>query len=83
MTRILYFAYLRERIGRPEETLDLPTEVGTVRDLVAHLRGRGEPYASALSGDHVRFAVDQTHARPDDPVRGAAEVAIFPPMSGG
>ncbi|KMO23028.1 molybdopterin converting factor subunit 1 [Methylobacterium indicum] len=82
--KVVYFAWVRERIGRPEETLDLPAEVATVADLVAFLKGRGEEYAYAFETEGVvRAAVDRVHAKPETPLVGAAEVAFFPPMTGG
>jgi molybdopterin synthase sulfur carrier subunit len=81
---ILYFAWLRERIGRPSETVELPEGLVTVADLVAWLKGRGPEYAEAFArGDVVRAAIDQTHARPDAPIAGAREIAFFPPVTGG
>ncbi|KMO17893.1 molybdopterin converting factor subunit 1 [Methylobacterium platani] len=82
--KLVYFAWVRERIGRPEETLDLPPQVTTVADLVAWLKGRGEEYAYAFEADGVvRAAVDRVHAKPETPLAGAGEVAFFPPMTGG
>ena len=82
--KLVYFAWVRERIGRPEETLDPPPDVRTVADLVAWLRGRGEEYAYAFENDGVvRAAIDRVHAKPDTPIAGAKEIALFPPMTGG
>ena len=82
--RLLYFAWVRERIGVSEETVSLPPEVATVADLVAWLKARGEGYAEAFAdAGVVRAAVDHVHAKPDAPLAGAAEVAFFPPMTGG
>jgi molybdopterin synthase sulfur carrier subunit len=82
--RILYFAWVRERIGKAEETLDPPAEVVTVADLVRWLKGRGEEYDHALERPEViRVALDQMHARADTPIAGAREAALFPPMTGG
>lgn len=83
MARFLYFARVRERIGRGREELALPAGVTSVAALMAHLRQLGEPYASALAGEHLRVAVNQTYARPEDPVGDGDEIAIFPPVSGG
>lgn len=83
MARFLYFARVRERIGQGREELALPDHVTTVAGLLVHLRGLGEPYTSALAGDHLRVAVNQTYARPDDRVSNSDEIAIFPPVSGG
>ncbi len=82
--RLLYFAWVRERVGLSEETVILPEEVATVADLVAWLKGRGEGYAAAFANAGVvRAAVDRVHAKPETPLAGAGEVAFFPPMTGG
>jgi sulfur-carrier protein len=82
--KLLYFAWVRERIGRPEEVLEVPDEVGTVAELAAWLAGRGEEYAYAFENPGVvRAAIDRVHARPDAPLGAAREVAFFPPMTGG
>jgi molybdopterin synthase sulfur carrier subunit len=82
--RLRYFAWVRERIGRPEEDIDVPVEVATVRDLVAWLSGRGEEYAYAFDNPKViRAAIDKTHVRPEASIKGAREIAFFPPMTGG
>jgi sulfur-carrier protein len=82
--RLLYFAWLRERIGIPEESLDPPAHVITVADLIAHLSARGEEYAFAFEKPAViRAAIDQVHVKHDRPIAGAREIAFFPPMTGG
>jgi molybdopterin synthase sulfur carrier subunit len=82
--KIVYFAWVRERIGRAEESLDPPPEVATVGDLVSWLAGRGEEYAHAFENPGIiRAAIDRTHAKPDAPIAGAGEIAFFPPMTGG
>ena len=82
--RLIYFAWVRERIGRAEEELDPPPEVTTVRDLIAWLSNRGEGYAHAFEKPSiVRAALDKAHARHDAAIAGAKEVAFFPPMTGG
>lgn len=79
---IRYFAWLRERIGTASE--DIETEAATVAELVEELRARGEAHAFALSDmSSIRAAVDQTLVGLDAPIAGAAEVAFFPPMTGG
>ena len=81
---ILYFAGLRETLGTGRETLDLPPGVGTTAQLRAWLRERCAPWAEALAeGRAVRIAVDQAMARADTPLRPGAEVAFFPPVTGG
>jgi len=82
--RVLYFAWLRERIGLAEETLNLPQDVTTVADLLKWLHGRSSGHAAALANlNIVRVAVNQDYARPDAPVSDQDEVALFPPVTGG
>ena len=82
--KLLYFAWVRERVGKPEEEVELPAEVSTVADLVRWLKGRGEEYEYAFENEGVvRAAIDHMHARPEAPLAGAREVAFFPPMTGG
>ena len=82
--KVVYFAWVRERIGRAEEDIVLPTEVATVRDLLAWLRGRGDEYEAALRHpDVIRVAIDREHADHGERLEGAIEVALFPPMTGG
>jgi len=81
--RLVYFAWVRERVGKTEELLDAPEDVATVADLVRWLKTRGEEYEHAFETDAVRAAVDHAHAPPDAPIRGAREIAFFPPMTGG
>ena len=83
-TQILYFAVLRDRIGRAEERVVLPAEVGTVRALLAWLHAREPAFAVlAQEGRTVRVAVNQEFAGPDDPVAPGDEIALFPPVTGG
>jgi len=82
--KVLYFAWVRERIGKAEETLEPPAAVRTVGDLIAWLASRGEEYAHAFERPQViRAAIDQTHVRADTAIAGAREIALFPPMTGG
>jgi molybdopterin synthase sulfur carrier subunit len=79
---VRYFAWLRERVGEPSEAVE--TSAATVADLVEELRGRDEAHALAFADMRaVRVAVDQELASFDAPLAGAAEVAFFPPMTGG
>jgi sulfur-carrier protein len=83
-TKLIYFAWVRERIGKPEEKLALPANVHTVKDLIAFLRERGEGYEAALRlPDVIRVAIDQEHVGHDAAISGAREIALFPPMTGG
>ena len=82
--KLRYFAWVRERIGKPEEEIDPPVGVATVADLVDWLRGRGEEYAHAFENPKViRAAIDQAHVKADTAILGAREIAFFPPMTGG
>ena len=82
--KLLYFAWVRERIGLAEEEIDPPAGVATVGELVAWLTKRGEGYAYAFENPKViRAAIDRTHVKPDTAIAGAREVAFFPPMTGG
>ena len=82
--KLLYFAWVREKLGRQEEELTPPEEVRTVGELLAWLRGLDEAHAEALADDAVlRVAVDQQHADFDTPIAGAREIAFFPPVTGG
>ena len=79
---VLYFAWVRERIGVPREALE--TDAETVSDLVAELSAREERYAAAFADTAaLRVAIDQSLAAFDTPLSGAREVAFFPPMTGG
>ena len=82
--KLIYFAWVRERIGMPEENVELPDDIRTVADLLAWLRTRGEGYEEALRfPDVIRVAIDQEHVGHRESVVGAREVALFPPMTGG
>lgn len=82
--KVLYFAWVRERIGKTEELVAPPADVSTVADLIRWLTARGEGYAHAFEAPHViRAAIDQTHVKHDQPIAGAREIAFFPPMTGG
>ncbi len=79
-----YFASLREALGRDGEDLELPETVTTAGALRGHLRLRGEPWADALAETRtLRVAIDQAMASPDTPLHDGAEVAFFPPVTGG
>ena len=82
--KAVYFAWVRERVGKAEEELNPPPTVKTVKDLMAWLSGRGEGYAYAFEKPSiVRAALDRVHARHDAAIAGAKEIAFFPPMTGG
>lgn len=82
MMDVLYFAWVRERIGIPREQVE--TSAATVADLVAELRLREERYELAFSDlTTLRVAVDQKLTDFDAPLDGVREIAFFPPMTGG
>lgn len=82
--KLLYFAWVRERIGRTEEELELPSGIATVGELVDWLKERGPEYEHALAEPRaVRVALDRVHAGRDASIAGVREVALFPPMTGG
>jgi molybdopterin synthase sulfur carrier subunit len=84
MMRLLYFAWIRQRIGHAEEELAPPANVATVGALLDWLDARGGGYAKALENRKlVRVAVNQAYAQPGDPVRPGDEIALFPPVTGG
>jgi molybdopterin synthase sulfur carrier subunit len=79
---VLYFAWVRERIGLPRERIE--TGATTVAELVEELRGREERYEAAFADlSSLRVALDQELASFDAPLVGVREVAFFPPMTGG
>ncbi len=82
--KLRYFAWVRERIGKPDEDVDVPAEVLTITDLVTWLASRGEEYAYAFENPKViRAAIDRTHVKPQTAIGKASEIAFFPPMTGG
>ena len=81
---IRYFAWVREKTGRGEETLEIGPGIVTISDLVAWLRTRGPEYDAAFaSPGTVRAAIDMTHVKSDAEISGAREIAFFPPVTGG
>jgi molybdopterin synthase sulfur carrier subunit len=82
--KLVYFAWVRERVGKAEEEIVPPPSVKTVAELMHWLGGRGEEYAHAFANaKSIRAAIDKTHVRPDAAIAGAREIAFFPPMTGG
>lgn len=82
MIDVVYFAWVRERIGLPRERVE--TQAATVRDLVTELSAREERYAAAFADiSALRVALDQELSEFDAPLAGVREVAFFPPMTGG
>ena len=82
--KAVYFAWVRERVGKADEEIAPPDSVVTVGDLLAWLGQQGEEYEHAFGNAKViRVAIDQTHVKHDAPIAGAREIAFFPPMTGG
>lgn len=84
MLTIVYFAWVREAVGRDEEQVERPAPGTTVADIVTMLAARGGGHAEAL-GDatRLRAALDQRFVSMDTPIGDARELAIFPPVTGG
>jgi sulfur-carrier protein len=82
--KILYFAWVREKVGKAEETLDVPASVETAQQLMIWLKERGPEYAEAFArAEVIRVALDRTHVKPTASIAGAREIAFFPPVTGG
>jgi molybdopterin synthase sulfur carrier subunit len=82
--KLRYFAWVRERVGKAEEEVDVPAGVATVGELMVWLASRGEEYAHAFDNPRViRAAIDRTHVKPQTAIKGAREIAFFPPITGG
>lgn len=82
--KVRYFAWVRERVGKPDEDVEVPVGVGTVCELMTWLSSRGEEYAHAFANPKViRAALDRVHVKPQAPLGQAREIAFFPPMTGG
>ncbi|MGD0191818.1 MAG: molybdopterin converting factor subunit 1 [Rhizomicrobium sp.] len=82
--KLLYFAWVRQKIGRSEEDVTLPEDVHTICDLMVNLRGRGGGYAAAFDDpSRLRTARNQTHVQPDTQIADSDEIAFFPPVTGG
>ncbi|WP_315920332.1 molybdopterin converting factor subunit 1 [Mesorhizobium sp. SP-1A] len=82
--KLIYFAWVRERIGKSEEDVELPVGIETVADLLHWLKARGDGYEQALQHPQViRVAIDHEHVAHGERLAGAREIALFPPMTGG
>lgn len=82
--RILYFARVRQIVGRGEDRIELPASIRTVSELIDFLSQRDEGCAVAFADRRtLRAAVDKAHVQLDAPLLGAREVAFFPPVTGG
>ena len=83
MLKILYFASLRETLGRSTEDLDLPSNVSDVSGLLRLLQARGGVWTTLCGVKNLRYAVNQEMANLDAPLQAGDEVAFFPPVTGG
>ena len=84
MVTLVYFAWVREKVGRGREDLAIPSGIVTVADLIAHLKSRGQEYEAAFARPEVvRVAIDQVHAGMKTAIGPAREIAFFPPVTGG
>jgi sulfur-carrier protein len=82
--KLVYFAWVRERVGKAEEQLDPPAGIATIAELMSWLAERDDQHAYAFANAKViRAAIDHRHVRPEAAIAGASEIAFFPPMTGG
>ncbi|MEO1207005.1 MAG: molybdopterin converting factor subunit 1 [Pseudomonadota bacterium] len=82
--KLMYFAWVREKVGMSSEVATLPKTAKTVGDVMAWLKTRGPEFKAAFENDTViRAAIDQTHAQHDASITDAREIAFFPPVTGG
>ncbi len=82
--KLIYFAWVRERVGKTDEQVEVPEGVETITDLVRWLKTQGEEYEYAFENENVvRAAIDHVHVKPNARLMGAHEIAFFPPMTGG
>lgn len=82
--KLLYFAWVREKAGVDREDVELPDGTETIADVIRWLKTRGPEFESAFAkSDVIRAAIDQTHVKHTAAIAGAAEIAFFPPVTGG
>ncbi len=82
--KILYFAWLRERLNRGEQEVSPPPEIATIRDLIGWLRANDEAADLAMQRPEIiKAAIDARIVSHDAPIAGARTIALFPPMTGG
>jgi sulfur-carrier protein len=83
-TRLLYFAWVKEKTGLAAEEVDIPGHVTTVAELMSWLKTRGPEFGHAFArAEVIRAAIDQAHVRHDAAIGAAREIAFFPPVTGG
>ena len=84
MAKLLYFAWVRQKIGKAEEELALPEGISTIGELTEELAKRGPGYAAAFRNrDSIRCAINQEHRTFDTAIKDSDEIAFFPPVTGG
>jgi molybdopterin synthase sulfur carrier subunit len=82
--RLLYFAWVKEKVGHASEEVAIPENLATVAELITWLKSRGPEFANAFEREQViRAAIDQSHVRHDARIGHAREIAFFPPVTGG
>jgi sulfur-carrier protein len=82
--RLLYFAWVREKLGRAEETVTIPADIATLAELMGWLAARDGVHADVFNRvGIIRAAINQVHALPSAAIAGAREIAFFPPVTGG
>ena len=82
--KILYFSWIRERVGISEEEVSLPDNINTVGDFLEWLKSRGDAFEAVLEyPEIIRVAINQEHTEHDETIGDAREIALFPPMTGG
>ena len=82
--KLLYFAWVREKVGSGGEEVELPQDVATVADVIDWLKTRGPQFDEAFARPElIRAAVDKVHVKPAAPIAGVREIALLPPVTGG
>lgn len=82
--KLLYFAWIREKVGKGEELVDLPVDVTSIADLMNWLKARGPEYEQAFErAEIIRAAIDRVHVKQSSMIGKAREIAFFPPVTGG
>ena len=82
--KILYFAWVRDKIGLDSEEFDLPAEIVTAGEFIEWFKTRGDTYAEVIgASDTVKMAINQEYAGPESAISNEDEVALFPPVTGG